>query len=103
MVVRIRLNVGPQIAAQRKLDARLALAVASLLTPASLMCVVVALWAVLADTQVTQQFMISEGLLSHWQVWLAAGVLIQMLSAALDRYGKRHLAEQPVLEGPERG
>jgi len=29
------------------------------------------------------------GLLSHWQVWMALGVGVQMASVYLDRYGRR--------------
>jgi hypothetical protein len=93
MVVRIRLSVGPQIVAQRKINARLALAFASLLTPIAVLSFVMALWGVLAHAEVTSKFVIEVGLLSHWQVWFAIGLLLQMASIALDRYGKRQILD----------
>lgn len=89
MIVRIKLRVGPKIMANRNLDSKLASAIASLLTPAAVLCFVVALWRLLADADITEQFVIRGGLLSHWQVWLAMGIAIQTLSVFLDRYGRR--------------
>jgi hypothetical protein len=89
MIVRIRFRVGPRVSGNRNLDSRLAYAVASLLTPAAVLCIVVALWRLLADLNITSEFMIRGGLLSHWQVWIAFGVAIQSASTYLDRYGRR--------------
>lgn len=89
MIVRIKLRVGPQVAASRDLDSKLATALAGLLTPAAVLCFVVALWRLLADLNVTTAFVITTGLLSHWQVWLAMGVAVQTASVYLDRYGRR--------------
>lgn len=77
---------------KRRPDAKLALAVASLLTPAAVLCVVMALWGVLSDTNYLQKFVIEEGLFSHWQVWLALGIAIQSAGLMLERYGKQALA-----------
>jgi hypothetical protein len=89
MVVRIRIAVGPRLNPNRSAEARLALAVSSLLTPAAVLSWVVALWRVLADAKVTEQFAIERGIFSHWQVWLAFGILLQTLSTMLDRHGRR--------------
>jgi hypothetical protein len=89
MIVRIKLRAGPLISSQRNLDSKLAFAVAGLLTPAAVLSIVVALWRLLADAKVAEQFVIEKGLLSHWQVWLALGILLQSLSVYLDRYGRR--------------
>jgi hypothetical protein len=89
MIVRIKLKPGPAISNQRNLDSKLALAVASLLTPAAVLSLVVALWRVLADAKIAEEFAIEQGLMSHWQVWLALGILLQSLSVYLDRYGRR--------------
>ena len=88
MIVRIKLRVGPRVAASRNLDSKVACAVASLMTPGSLLCFVVALWRLLADLNITTEFMFSGGLLSHWQVWLAMGIGVQTASVYLDRYGR---------------
>jgi hypothetical protein len=89
MIVRIKLRVGPQVAANRDLDSKLATALATFLTPAAVLCFVVALWRLLADLNVTTAFVITTGLLSHWQVWLALGIGVQAASVYLDRYGRR--------------
>lgn len=89
MIVRIKLRVGPYLATNRNMDSKVALAVASLLTPGAVLCCVLALWRLLADLNVTTQFVIEGGLLSHWQVWLALGVAVQTASVYLDRYGRR--------------
>jgi len=86
------MSVGPRLALKRRPDAKLALAVASLLTPAAVLCVVMALWGVLSDTNYLQKFVIEEGLFSHWQVWLALGIAIQSAGLMLERYGKQALA-----------
>ena len=89
MIVRIKLRVGPKVATNRNMDAKVALAVASLLTPGAMLCFVLALWRLLADLNVTTTFIFESGLLSHWQVWMALGVGVQMASVYLDRYGRR--------------
>jgi hypothetical protein len=89
MIVRIKLRVGPRLEANRNLDSKLAYALASLLTPAAVLCIVVGLWRLLADLNVTEEFAIRGGLLSHWQVWLALGVAVQFASVYLDRYARR--------------
>ncbi len=89
MVVRIRLGTGPRIHPQRNVEAKLALAISSLLTPAAVLSMAVALWRVLADANVTEQFAIQGGLFSHWQVWLAFGIVLQTLAIYLDRHGRR--------------
>ena len=89
MIVRIKLRVGPRLAANRNLDSKLAFALASLLTPAAVLCIVVGLWRLLADLNITEEFAIQGGLLSHWQVWFALGVAVQMASVYLDRYARR--------------
>lgn len=91
MVVRIRISAGPDSFLRRRYDAKFAMACAGLLTPAAVLCFVMALWGVLADTGFAKEFVFAEGLLSHWQVWLALGVLVQGLGIALDKYGKQAL------------
>ena len=89
MIIRIKLRVGPRVYGNRNLDSKLAFAMSTLLTPGAVLCVVVALWRLLSDLGVTEEFVIRGGLFSHWQVWLAAGILTQSLSVYLDRYGRR--------------
>jgi hypothetical protein len=36
----------------------------------------------------TGEFAISRGVFSHWQVWLAMAVILQVCAAMLNRYGR---------------
>ncbi|MGA3015762.1 MAG: hypothetical protein ABSF62_01490 [Bryobacteraceae bacterium] len=67
---------------------RVALAVASLLTPAAAVTAVLALWRIAADLNWTGSFAITAGFFSHWQVWLAAAALLEFCARVLNRYAK---------------
>jgi hypothetical protein len=88
MVVRIRLSSGIRVRQKRRKNQRLALAIASLLTPAAVMACVLAFWRLAADVNATAQFPIPTGLFSHWQVWLTLAVSLQCCATLLNRYGK---------------
>jgi hypothetical protein len=88
MVVRIRFRKGPKVSRQGRKNKRIALAVAALLPPAALCAGVLALWRIASDLNWTGSFAIPNGIFSHWQVWLAAAVLLQLCARALNRYGK---------------
>lgn len=87
MVVRIRLSSGRKLQRKQRKNQRLALAVASLLTPGAVMACVLGVWGLAADLNVTTQFPIGNGLYSHWQVWLAIAALLQSCAHVLNRYG----------------
>jgi hypothetical protein len=89
MVVRIRFKRGPRIVKGRRKNQRIAVAVASLLTPAAAMASALALWRVAADLSWASRFAISSGPLSHWQFWLGAAAALQICSHLLNRYGRR--------------
>ncbi len=55
----------------------------SLLTPASMLALVFGLWRVSADLGWTEAFVISSGLFSHWQVWMALAVALKMAASSL--------------------
>ncbi len=88
MVVRIRFGKGPKPGKTRRKNQRVALAAAVLLTPAALMALALGAWRVAADMKWAGAFAISSGFFSHWQVWIAAAVLLQASSHLLNRYGK---------------
>jgi hypothetical protein len=88
MVVRIRLGRGPRIGKQYGKNRQVALAVAALLTPATVVASVFAIWRIAADMNWTNSFAIASGLFSHWQVWLGAAVALQLCSRLLNRYGR---------------
>ena len=56
-----------------------------LLTPVALTGYVLAAWRFGADIGWTDEFFISRGLLSHWQVWVALALAIQFSASYLDR------------------
>ena len=45
-----------------------------LLKPASLAAFVLALWRFSSDLGWTSEFVVSDGLLSHWQIWAVIGL-----------------------------
>ena len=54
-----------------------ALAASSLLIPAALIAFTISFWGFAAELNWTNEFFISTGFLSHWQIWMAsAGVLL---------------------------
>jgi hypothetical protein len=78
MVVRIRISSGPRVN-------ELASGLAGLLTLFSIVCFTLSVWKILSDIGWAGGFFIPAGLLSHWQVWMAATVLSQLLSFRLSR------------------
>jgi hypothetical protein len=51
------------------------------------MAFVLGLWRIAADLQWTGDFAIAEGILSHWQVWIAGAFVLQLITWLLNRYG----------------
>jgi hypothetical protein len=88
MLVRIRFGTGPKVGLKPRRNRRLALALASLLTPAAALAAALAFWRIAADLNWTASFAIPTGFFSHWQVWLAAAVLLQFCAHLLNRYAK---------------
>jgi hypothetical protein len=88
MLVRIRLRRGPAIRKRRGKRRQLALALGSLLTPLAVMAAGLAAWRLGADLNWTGQFAITEGLFSHWQVWIAMAAMLQSIATLLIRYGR---------------
>jgi hypothetical protein len=87
MVVRVRIKLGMFRACQGPVAAQHLLKLRRWLTPASAVALVAALWRLAYDLDWTGRFAISEGLFSHWQVWMALAVLLQVLDAMLGRFG----------------
>lgn len=88
MVVRIRFRKGPKLGQRRQKNRRIALAAGAFLTPAAVVAMLLAVWRIAADLNWTNSFAIPSGLFSHWQVWLAGAVLLQLCARTLNRYGK---------------
>ncbi len=57
----------------------------ALMTPASLLAFVLAVWRLGADLGFTGEFAIGDGFFSHWIVWAAIGMGIQFFANTLNR------------------
>ncbi len=101
MVIRIRLTSGARVRQKRRKNRHVALAMASLLTPAALMACALAFWRLAADLNATGQFPIPNGLFSHWQVWLTLAASLQVSAALLNRYGKPEAILPESVDEPE--
>jgi hypothetical protein len=102
MVVRIRLSSGTRVRQKPRKNQHIALAMASLLTPAAVMACALAFWRLAADLNATAQFPIPNGLFSHWQVWLTLAASLQFCATQLNRYGKPKAALPESVDEPER-
>lgn len=100
MRIRIRLSAGPKVRNKRGKNQHVALALASLLTPAAVMAFVLGLWRLAADLKVTNEFPITNGFFSHWQVWVSAAAVLQLCAIALNRYGNSQHVIQKTVEDP---
>jgi len=78
-----------------------ALALASLLTPAAVMADVLAGWRIAADLGIARLFPITEGLYSHWQVWVPTAAVLHAGAILLNRYGKPIPVVSKPLSEPE--
>jgi hypothetical protein len=88
MRVRIRFQKGAPAFTDPRTRRGLAAAVAALLSPIAVVAAALAMWRVAADLKLAASFGIPTGMFSHWQVWLAAALLLQICSWLLSRYGK---------------
>ncbi|HLY18296.1 MAG TPA: hypothetical protein VKR61_13780 [Bryobacteraceae bacterium] len=88
MRVRIRFGKGAKVDRRRRKNQRVALAFASLFTPAAVMAAALAVWGLAAGPNWTSHFAIRNGLFSHWQVWFAFAALLQTCAHFLNRYGR---------------
>jgi hypothetical protein len=69
--------------AQAAFDHQLARIFVALLTPASVVVLVLGLWRLSADLGWTEAFLISTGFFSHWQVWIALSIALRLLASFL--------------------
>jgi hypothetical protein len=102
MVVRIRLSSGTRVRQKRRKNQHVALATASLLTPAAVMACALTFWRLAADLNATGQFPIPSGFFSHWQVWLTVAASLQFCATLLNRYGKPQGILPESVDEPER-
>lgn len=85
----MRFRTGPRVAANvRGKNRHVASALAALLWPGVFATYCLAVWAFTAQLRVTGDFAISRGPFSHWQVWLAGAVALNLMAAELGHYGR---------------
>ena len=88
MRVRICFGAGQAVARRKGKNRGLALGLGALLTPVAVMALALGIWRLAADMKWAGAFGISSGLFSHWQVWLACGIVLQRFAWRLTRYGR---------------
>jgi hypothetical protein len=85
----VGLGVQPVLDRTARLSREAARAVASMLSPAAAIALVLGFWRLGADLGWTGKFAISDGLFSHWQVWFALAVILEALSSTILRAGHK--------------
>jgi hypothetical protein len=88
MVVRIRLTRTRPTEGTRRKNARAARLAAIVLTLVAICLASFGAWRVAEDLGWGGTFVISRGLFSHWQVWIAGAVLAQWGALKLLGYAK---------------
>jgi hypothetical protein len=99
MVVRIRLSYGSAVRKTVAANRHAALLTSSLMTPLAVMAASLGVWRLAADLKWTGAFAISQGIFSHWQVWVAVAVGVQFAAFLLHRYATRnnYVDDDPAL------
>jgi hypothetical protein len=87
MILRVRLPRGRPIRRAAGKNRHLALAFGGLMMPLALMAYVLGFWRLASDMGIASESGIT-GVLSHWQVWIPAGALLQFAGTSLTRYGR---------------
>jgi hypothetical protein len=88
MVVKIRFGRGPVVTRRKGKNSRIAMLAASMLTLVAVCFTSLGVWRLAEDVDLTGGFLYTEGILSHWQVWLFAGVATQYGAWRLTRYAQ---------------
>ncbi|HVV45507.1 MAG TPA: hypothetical protein VHC72_09885 [Bryobacteraceae bacterium] len=103
MVVRIRFGRGPVVSSRPGKNSRIATLAGSVLTLVSLSCGSLALWRLGMDLGWAGNFVFTDGLLSHWQIWAGVAIAIQYVAWRLTRYARQAApAETAEPAQPER-
>jgi hypothetical protein len=100
MIVRIRFGNGRLITRRKGKNGKAALLLASLLTLIAISFGVLGFWRLCEDLGFAGDFVFATGLLSHWQVWLAATAASQYGAWRLTRYSRLARDEASLIEDP---
>jgi len=87
-IVRIRFGRGRLVTNRRGKNGRAARLLASLLTLIAISFAIFGFWRLGQDLDILGDFVFPTGLLSHWQVWIAAAAATQYAVWRLMRYSK---------------
>jgi hypothetical protein len=68
---------------------QLANVLVALLTPGAVVAFVMGLWRICEDLGWASAFLISGGIFSHWQVWIALSIGLKTLSSSLIAWGSK--------------
>jgi hypothetical protein len=93
MIVRIRFGRGRLITHRKGKNGRAARLLASLLSLVAISFAIFGFWRLGQDLDILGDFVFSTGLLSHWQVWIAAAAATQYAVWRLMRYSRLGQAE----------
>lgn len=97
MTLRIRLRLEPGSRRSIARSRRVALVAAAFLSPAALVAFVLGLWGLASQAGwASASFLITGGLFSYWQVWIAAAAALEATAVLLNRYGRRGRREQTI-------
>jgi hypothetical protein len=96
MIVRIRFGRGTLVTNRKGKNSRAARLLASLLSLVAISFAIFGFWRLGQDLDILGDFVFPSGLLSHWQVWIAAAAATQYAVWRLMRYSK--LAETEISE-----
>ena len=77
--------------ARLAIDDQLPNVLVALLTPASVVALVLGLWRFTADAGWTEAFLISSGFFSHWQVWIALAIALKTVASWGNAKSRRQL------------
>lgn len=94
MVVRIQFPRGSRKGDKTPRHAPFVSVLGGLMMLVAISCLGLGLWRLTSDLGWTDAFAITDGLLSHWQVWLASAVVSGGVAIKLMRLGRP--AEQPA-------
>ena len=97
MVVKIRFGRGPLVTRRSGKNSRIARLASSLLTLGSLALFSMGAWRIATDLEWAGDFVVRDGILSHWQVWIGAGAAIQYGAWQLLRYARAAGLEDPTV------
>jgi hypothetical protein len=97
MLVKIHFRSGRRVAKKPGKNRHIAYPAAALLKPVALMAYVFGIWRLASDMSMSSGDFPFTGLFSHWQVWMALGVAVHLVSYVLNRYGAGGTLHLPKL------